>query len=81
MCGRAPTGSDSVLMTGEEMSWSFSKPTDFDVAEAADLLEQVRSQHQNLCICSEALNRGKVAHSFLRVFLRRHDLENIEGCP
>lgn len=45
------------------------------------LLQQIRSQHQNLRVCSKALYCPQVSNPFLEVFRRRHDLEDVEGSP
>ena len=44
-------------------------------------LQQVLRQHQDLCVRPEALHRRKVSNALVRVLLRGHDLEDVEGRP
>jgi hypothetical protein len=45
------------------------------------LLQKICSQHQDLCILPEALNRSKISYSFLEVFGGGHDFEDVKGGP
>jgi len=66
-------GRDIVVTAVEVKSWGLLSVYPRRLKSRPYLLQQIRSQHQDLGIWSEALNCPKISDSFLQVFGGRHD--------
>ena len=73
MWGSVMMGRDIVVTAVEVKSWGLLSAYPRRVKSRPYLLQQIRSQHQDFGIWSEALNRPKISDSFLQVFRGRHD--------
>jgi hypothetical protein len=82
MWGRAEIGRAMMVGNDAATSWNpVSIVSEEALVRTWYLLQQVCGHHEHVGIRTEALNGGEVSDPFLVVFLRRHDLEDVEGCP
>ena len=72
------------MRVGNDAATSYKKrekATYSSNAGTTHLLQEVCRHHEHIGIGTEALDGGEVSNSFLVVFLRRHDLEDMERSP
>jgi hypothetical protein len=84
ICGSVTSGRDKEGMLGDTISCTPIRSTMLSLQKrmtGTDLFQHVCCQHQNFRVRSEALHRSEIAHSFLEIFGRRHDFQDVKSRP
>jgi hypothetical protein len=80
-CGRVIMGSDIVVGAEEPKSYEIMSTKGKYEASFLYLFEKICSEHKNLGVWPKALDGPKIANSFLKVFGRGHNFEDVKRCP